>query len=1304
MTTFVFTQALNAINSRASSVSRKFNSSPLGQLTNYIKDQTSENVTWKKDKISGKLSEISLQTSTYNKIIPLVYGTNKIAGNIIWLGDVREVRNDNTTTIQIGKGQKIKQTSIDYFYYLSFAVALCHGEISELKNVWADSTLLDMNNYSHRFYPGTSDQMPDSLLEAIDGVGRVSAYRDLCYIVFEDFPLSEFNNRIPNFLFEITRKNEIDAASPTSLENCIGGLNLAPAAGEYTFSPSIQYQAGEQFAPDVIDTVDGIWYPLNEHNNSKMADGLLSLNQALKEFKNCEYFSPQVAFFGDHMDIKKCTLKPRVTFNYFPTTYPIFTRPDSYAVGSTWNRYNTPLLGKNSDGSFHFLGGTPSDGSLLDFFKTLKDSGKKTVFHPKILMDMDGTPSSKGLSGDISFIETFFTKTNGYNDFILHYADLLKGYVDIFLLGDELLGITALRDNDNNFPAVAQLLNLAKKVRDMVGDNVKISYAAGYTEYHSIDGYYALDKLWASNYIDFVGINAYFPLTNASQDSITREIIKNSWTSGEGYDYITLDGKQTPVEPKYAYKNMEYWWSNSHSNPDGSSSDWTPKMKKIYFTEYGFCSVDGVTNEPYKGAGDFPRYSLGSSDFFAQRIAIEATEDAFRDSDYVEKRFVYYWDMRPYPFYPNRTDLWTDGTHWKYDYALNGKTGISNANILIYQLFRDADISLDLIKSIEVDEFVDGFVINNSMSVQDALYILQKVYFFDCIEDDNGICFISNRKSNRDSSPLTEIYEEELLPLRKSSGAGARENNDNYINTHILANNELPKRLTIIFLDKNNDYDTTAVYAERLCADSNKHDIETLPVVLDAEKARNIAETLLYTAWVERISFSFRLPPKYFYLANSDLIKLYCEKCGLILKISNMTLEDSSLWVEASCFDASIYDYKENRPLNPNLEILGEVGNTNLKILELPALNQNMLSDIFVFLVSNGEFLSWNGANIYYSSDPLRNYRLLGESISNSPLGRVINIPVEARPYYFDYKNKLKISFHGGVDNNAFKNMTDMEIYNGENLALYGEEILQFKYIKLENDGSYSVSGLLRGLYGTEYAINDHRRGDKFLILDENYLFIQRFAQDKINFNYYYRAVSFGNAMGNAKIQSHTLAAKNLKPLAPCHIRVKKVDSDGSCEICGKYVDSKYISTGPVHVDKIHMDKGGDDSGNPNANDDENNNISSYLLIDWQEHGRGYRNWTDNADYISAEENGKFEVEIWARKDEEGNGNSGNNENDKNGAMADAMAVLATLTTQDRSLKYPMPIEVKPLPLKIRIRHWNSLCGWGDWSSFLVVE
>nr|WP_084686985.1 glycoside hydrolase TIM-barrel-like domain-containing protein [Rickettsia tamurae] len=48
---------------------------------------------------------------------------------------------------------------------------------------------------------------------------------------------------------------------------------------------------------------------------------------------------------------------------------------------------------------------------------------------------------------------------------MLHYAQLVKDYVDAFIIGSELIGITSIKDAANNFPAVNELCNLAHLVK-----------------------------------------------------------------------------------------------------------------------------------------------------------------------------------------------------------------------------------------------------------------------------------------------------------------------------------------------------------------------------------------------------------------------------------------------------------------------------------------------------------------------------------------------------------------------------------------------------------------------------------------------------------------------------------------------------------------------------------------------------------------------------------------------------------------------------------------------------------------------
>ncbi|WP_025999536.1 baseplate megatron protein TIM-barrel domain-containing protein [Rickettsia australis] len=150
------------------------------------------------------------------------------------------------------------------------------------------------------------------------------------------------------------------------------------------------------------------------------------------------------------------------------------------------------------------------------------------------------------------------------------------------IIGSELIGITSIKDSANNFLAVLELINLARLVKKILGSNVQVTYAADWSEYHHTSGgWYNLDPLFASPYIDFVGIDAYFPLTNSLSSQITKEEIMKGCHTGEGYDYyLDGNGNKQPLSAAYTWKNVDYWWKNHYYNPDGKRTAWEPKMKK----------------------------------------------------------------------------------------------------------------------------------------------------------------------------------------------------------------------------------------------------------------------------------------------------------------------------------------------------------------------------------------------------------------------------------------------------------------------------------------------------------------------------------------------------------------------------------------------------------------------------------------------------------------------------------------------------------------------------------------------------
>src|SRR5512134_2753324 len=161
-----------------------------------------------------RLGDLAVSSSAYGMPIPIIYGTMRVAGNMIWSSGLREVKKKQKTG---GKGGGGSTTT--YTYYASFAVAFGEGPADDVVRIWADSKLiLDKSatathttkaGVKFRFHPGNETQLPDPLIEANVGAGRAPAHRGLCVIVFEDLALADFGNRIPNINAEITY-NRVD--------------------------------------------------------------------------------------------------------------------------------------------------------------------------------------------------------------------------------------------------------------------------------------------------------------------------------------------------------------------------------------------------------------------------------------------------------------------------------------------------------------------------------------------------------------------------------------------------------------------------------------------------------------------------------------------------------------------------------------------------------------------------------------------------------------------------------------------------------------------------------------------------------------------------------------------------------------------------------------------------------------------------------------------------------------------------------------------------------------------------------------
>jgi hypothetical protein len=1081
-----------------------------------------------KGNVGQHLADLAVQGSGYGKMIPVVYGYGRLAGNIIWALPIQQVTTVTQSNSGGGKGTNGKQATTksdtQYSYFITLAIAICEGEIDEFVNIWADSQLLNQANYSFRYYYGTQTQTPDSLIESYMGVGKTPAYRGMAYIVMENFPIAAYGNRIPNFTFEVKKTVNIATSEETPVEELISAMVLIPGAGEFVYDNVVQSKIQGELVGGNWAQVGNI-KRVNQNNASGKADALVALDQLAKTCPNVRWVSVVVCWFGDSIDAGTCVIKPGVEYQT-----GAITSPDVWSAGgfTRATARQITLIGGNPQ-----YGGTPSDASLLRYLTELKSRGYKIMFDPLVFMDVANKPWRGRITGSASSIANFFTKTNGYNAFIIYYANLVKNYVDAFMIGSEMIGLTSVNNGSNIFPGVSELVSLAATVKSIVGANVKVTYGADWSEYHHTSGgWYNMDPLWASPNIDMVGIDAYFPLTDEQEPAagFTKQQIMDGWTSGEGYDWYYSDVNRTvktQLTAEFAWKNLAWWWNNTHVNPNSVATAWIPASKKIWFTEYGFPSVDGSTNQPNvfydprSSESHFPYHSRGRVDFRAQRNALAATESKWAESNMVERKFLWTWDARPFPFWPDLINVWADGDLWQYGHWVQGKLGVSSLAAIVAELCGRAGLDESQIDASRLTSTVDGYIIKNQVTVRSAIETLTKAYFFDAVESSGQVKYIS-----RNGSAAFAISESALVPVGKDKQT---------IDIARLQEFELPQNINVVYISQESNYQGAAQGSQRLAVNSNIKQTISLPIVMSEQFAKIVADISLYKAWLERSQYTFTLPFKYAALEPTDIISVTINGYVHNVRVETTKLvAPAVLKITALADDASVYDcYSAPAAISPQTVAVADPGATILYILDLPAMPADSTSaQGYLRYAVCGVEKAWDGAVIFQSSDAGDNYNQLISVPGASVIGTATNILGAGVTDIFDYANNLTVNLYGS---GTLESLSQLAVLNGANMAKIGDEIIQFQTATLVAEGKYSLSGLLRGRLGTEAAIGGHTSGEPFILIDNN--IVKEIGPNSlIGIAKLYKAVSVGENITDSSAQSFAYKAVALRPFSPVSI------------------------------------------------------------------------------------------------------------------------------------------------------------------------
>lgn len=348
----------------------------------------------------------------------------------------------------------------------------------------------------------------------------------------------------------------------------------------------------------------------------------------------------------------------------------------------------------------------------------------------------------------------------------------------------------------------------------------------------------------------------------------------------------------------------------------------------------------------------------------------------------------------------------------------------------------------------------------------------------------------------------------------------------------------LPRRVSIKHLDYSREYDIGEQYAERLNTDSINIKEMELALVLTATEAAQIAENLLYLYWLERYRVRFTLPPTFNSLEPADVVTVNADSGAYECRITSITYAtDGRLEVAARYNAAAIYT-----PAAAGEEggaASGSVvydGPTKFELIDCALLDDDHDTAGFI-LAASGATTGWPGGGIYRSDDGGASYDL---AYAAWPPGSVIGVcgsPLASHDGRMpDSAGALIVNLWSG----KLESISFLRLLNGANHFAYGAdgrwEILAARTCTLQGDGSWLLTDLLRGRFGTEWATGLHAGADRLVALDRSALNFLSVNSSTIGLARLWKGVTVGQMLDAAPPLPFTYRGANLKPLAPVYL------------------------------------------------------------------------------------------------------------------------------------------------------------------------
>lgn len=990
-----------------------------------------------------RLGDKSVISSANGTAIPQLFGTVRLAGNLILCAGINEDANTNTTFgIFSGLGGKglpisLGQKTILYTYHVDMVIAFGRGPAQDVLRIWADGKIIydktgrskrvKKKGFRFRFYAGGEDQPIDPLFEKIvakqlnRGAGHAPAFRGLCCIVFDRFQLADYANRIPSITAEIsfnTVPHQPWAAATLITDGPAGNAPLwGGATGVIDWARQRAYVVQSGSSPQVLRRI----------NLATMAEDAQS-----------ELVQPGLSVpFNVMGDGSLLT-----TANVGSLNFPPLARidPDTLQVSglSVYAPYNTIVAAP--------IGMTGANGRV-DFALVISETGQMSV------LKWTATPTY--LSGP--------TAVTSLQASIACQGRSLVGVGEAWWV-DPDLNVYRVRITQNAaFDAVAG-------TSSGIENELLVTLSGGGT----------------ATALAYVEVD----------DSVI--VLVAGGSKGNRAVKVAADGTLPWTDTKHTVGERTF----GHVPSDPSAQHRIEDASFYWFANgthlYGVNVVTGATllnGDSWSGVG-LPSVD-GDQGYDSETNSIVF----FTNAGSVGKVIRAYVDR------------------------VTG-AGVTVGSI-VENVCGQVDLPPDDVDTTPLTDLVPGYMVTQPSTARAVIDQLRQGYFFDGVESDYLLKF---RK--RVGSSVLDLPQADMGVVDQQTGDVFKETRKQEV--------ELPARVTVHYTDSEADYQAGAQTAKRIAAplptmhSNDKVEIE-LPIVMTGLSAKRIATTTAFLADIERASYSTQLPWRYLALDPTDIVTAVMDDgAEFTFRIAKLNAgADRHLELDGIATDVPLYTQTvgASDPTIPG-QIVPDAGPTRLFLPDLPLLRDGddtggTVSQVYALAAGFGTE-GWPGAILFESADAIAyaNVATLPSEaaygIAADALGDVIS------PWLTDETSSITVRMVTGAD--RVSSITQLEMLNGANGALIGNEVIQFRAATVNGDESITLSGLLRGRRGTDLQTGGHVTGELFVLLDAATAGSFLIPLGEIGNTRYFKPVTFGAFLEDTPADSRIHHGNDLKP------------------------------------------------------------------------------------------------------------------------------------------------------------------------------